>query len=1116
MTAPLPENEAARLEALYECKILDTAPEKAFDEITRLAAYICGTPIALVSLIDEHRQWFKSKVGIDTTETPRDVSFCAYVILQTDVLIVPNALEDERFATNPLVTSEPYIRFYAGVPLITPSGYALGSLCVIDYVPRELIPEHLAALQTLAQQVVTLIELRHNISDLKRATVELQARKQKRQRFFTQIAAGFGLASAILFGIGLVSYRSLTSLVQTSQWQIQHYKVLTELGDIRFQMQNAALARHRYITTGEERYLEPYYNTAEGIDREIEQLQQTIANNPDQKRRLATLLPLVTRKFTEIEQTNNLRRTRGFEAASEAVLVQNAKNLSDALETAIREMEKAENVLLTQRSLEAEAKARQTILTFSIGIFLTFFILTAVYYLIYREITERKQTEATLHQERDFTFAVMNTTGALIVVLDSQGRIVRFNLACEQITGYSFDEVKGKHFWDLFLIPEEVEQVRNMFKKQQSGQFPNHYENYWLTRDGDRRLIAWSNTALFAPEGAVEYIIGTGIDITERKQTESALRESEERFDAFMNNSPAVAFMKDEQGRYVYVNKPLEYLFNVKLNDLLGKTDFDWLPEATAKQVHENDLVVLAENRTVEVIETVPTPNGYSRDWLVFKFPCQDVSGRRLLGGVAIDITERKQVEEALRQSEEQIRLFVEQMPAAVAIFDRDMHYLVTSRQWLTDYNLGDRDLIGCSHYEVFPDFPEHWKEISLRGLSGATHKCQEERFQLADGTTEWIKWELQPWRTNTNDIGGIIMFAEVITERKQTAAALQEANEKLTSWVKELEQRNREIVLLGEMNGVLQVCHTIEEAYSAIAQLMEPLFPQTSGAIFLINTSKNLVEAVATWGSSQLSSEKLFTPDECWALRRGRPNLMQDIHSGLACKHLHPNTLHTEKSLCVPMMAQGEALGVLYLSSAELGQLTATKQQLAVTVAEHIAISLANLKLRQTLQNQSIRDPLTGLFNRRYMDESLERELHRANRNQQPLGIVMLDVDHFKLFNDRFGHEAGDLVLQELGHFLQKHIRGSDIACRYGGEELMLILPGAPLKVVKQRAEQLRAGMKNLNLQHHHQALGTITVSLGIACFPEHGLTGEAVIRSADTALYCAKREGRDRVCSA
>lgn len=361
----------------------------------------------------------------------------------------------------------------------------------------------------------------------------------------------------------------------------------------------------------------------------------------------------------------------------------------------------------------------------------------------------------------------------------------------------------------------------------------------------------------------------------------------------------------------------------------------------------------------------------------------------------------------------------------------------------------------------------------------------------------------------------GLVPFAGLtinrdITRRRQVEAQLKESEQNLKQWVSELEQRRSEISQLGELSDVLQACFTLDEAYSALGELLPHLFPETVGGVWVISESKTLVEAATTWGEHPACAA-LFEPTQCWALRRGRLYFLPDGHSQLRCQHIH--SPFPAQTLCVPMMAQGEALGILHLITTQSGHLPAAKQLLATTVAEHIAIALANLKLREALKNQSIRDPLTGLFNRRYMEESLEREMRRAERNEQPLGIIMLDVDHFKRFNDTFGHEAGDVVLRELGQFLKSMIRSSDIGCRYGGEEFMLLLPEASSEVVQQRAEQIRSGIKHLMLEHRRQSLGVITLSLGVANFPEHGSTAERVIRAADAALYQAKEGGRDQV---
>jgi diguanylate cyclase (GGDEF)-like protein/PAS domain S-box-containing protein len=355
------------------------------------------------------------------------------------------------------------------------------------------------------------------------------------------------------------------------------------------------------------------------------------------------------------------------------------------------------------------------------------------------------------------------------------------------------------------------------------------------------------------------------------------------------------------------------------------------------------------------------------------------------------------------------------------------------------------------------------------------------------------------------------------LAERRRAQAALQEATQRQGLSLAEVEQRTREIALLNQMADLLQACQTDEEAYDVIARFAGELFPTTTGALYVFNDSQNLVSAVADWGESSAVWQQ-FAPNECWALRRGRVHVHDADHVTPRCQHVRDSA--SPVYLCLPLMAQGELLGVLHLQldPAETGKegraaVSEPRQRLATTLADHIALALSNLKLRDTLRHQAIHDPLTGLFNRRYMEEFLDQELQRADRSRYTVGVIMLDIDHFKQLNDTYGHAAGDSVLRHLGQFLREHIRGGDVACRYGGEEFVLILPEALLEHVYERAALLRESVKQLRIMHEGQAVDPITLSLGVASFPMHGSDAEQLLRSADLALYQAKAEGRDRV---
>lgn len=329
-----------------------------------------------------------------------------------------------------------------------------------------------------------------------------------------------------------------------------------------------------------------------------------------------------------------------------------------------------------------------------------------------------------------------------------------------------------------------------------------------------------------------------------------------------------------------------------------------------------------------------------------------------------------------------------------------------------------------------------------------------------------------------------------------------------------ELEQRSQELALLGELGQLLSLCNTPGEAFEIAGPYARRLFPHLSGAVFVMNASRNSLEARAVWGHQP--PDPVITPDSCWALRQGQPHIVPIPAQSPMCAHVIASGQGNNPYLCVPLAAQGEVLGVLHLHCQGIADETCALEnirQLAETLAKHTALALANLNLRDTLRAQSIRDPLTNLFNRRYMEETLERELHRATRKGAPLGVVMIDVDHFKQFNDRHGHDAGDEYLRELAQLFLSKVRNDDVVCRFGGEEFLMILPDADLPSVLARAEEIRSKAQSMAVVFHQQPLPALTLSIGAAVYPHHGDAPQQVVRAADQALYKAKRNGRNQI---
>jgi diguanylate cyclase (GGDEF)-like protein/PAS domain S-box-containing protein len=599
------------------------------------------------------------------------------------------------------------------------------------------------------------------------------------------------------------------------------------------------------------------------------------------------------------------------------------------------------------------------------------------------------------------------------------------------------------------------------------------------------------------------------------------------------DNVPDSIFAKDPEGRYLFANKAFAKLHGGQVpDDLLGKTAFDLFPKEKATALHAEDLRLMnSRGAILESERTAVDPEGKVKWLQTTKVPLVDAN-EHVVGIVGLhrDITQRRDAEQRLRQSE--ANLAAAQRIAHFGSVEIDLLHLDDPEKFPVRWSDEVYRIFGFRPGEV---------EMTRQTFLGLVHPDERDQvlkaLQLAIQKAEPYTLDFRITRAdgavrNIHERGDFIFEPDThrplkmvgsiqdVTDHVQAEARLQKANHELAERVQELQQRTTEITLLSELGSRLQGCQSAEEAYVDISIAAEQLFPGWSGGLCVISASRTVVETIADWGKPA-QGERVFAPDECWALRLGRPQWFLSEERWAPCRHI--DLTNVTESLCVPLMSQGEALGILSLQKARAqGEQVSAPQssgeaerRLAAVLAEQIGLALGNLRLRETLRNQSICDSLTGLFNRRYMEESLEREFSRANRKKSRVALIMMDIDHFKRFNDTYGHQAGDALLRGLGDLLKRNTRGQDIACRYGGEEFAIVLSDTSLEGALQRSEILRQQVKQMCVEHASQLLGAISISMGVALYPDHGATIGDVLKAADQALYSAKREGRDRVCA-
>jgi diguanylate cyclase (GGDEF)-like protein/PAS domain S-box-containing protein len=708
-----------------------------------------------------------------------------------------------------------------------------------------------------------------------------------------------------------------------------------------------------------------------------------------------------------------------------------------------------------------------------------------------KDVTSERRA---LEQNRKLSLAVENSTD-LIAITNPDARVIYVNPAWLRVLGKREEEVLGRPFNIVLSRNNPAALAEEMAVKSYE---PSGWSGECLIAGagGKDILVSGRTTVIKDDEGRIIGSLGIARDISEKKAAEEKLRESEELFRQLAENIREVFFVNTpDMKQLIYVSPAYEELSG-RTREEAYRNPNAWVDTIPAE---DRERALRAFERAQKGEKTdmeyrFQRPDG-SRRWHRSRtYPVRDDQGRLTrVVGLSEDVTEQKNAEEELREAQEKLKLALEGVRESEELFRqlaeniREVFLAITPDPLRVIYvSPAYEEIWGRPVAELYerptawveaihPDDHE-WASDLVRRSQQREKTDMEYRIVRPDGSIRWIRHRTYPLHDTQGHFMRKVGFAEDITERKEAEAELREAQEKLNLALEEARQR---------------------------AVLSEKLTERPSRL------------GATTWRPSKPSA--LAIAGGCGGARR-TPSRTHPLRC--VARTCTPGV--TGGQVCVPLAAQGETLGLLYLQCGETSDAAEGKPaeatmaklaQRAELVGERLSLALANLKLREVLRHQSVRDPLTGLFNRRYMEETLDRELSRAARRNESVAVAMCDLDHFKQFNDSFGHEAGDLVLREMAAALQQNVRKGDIVCRFGGEEFALILPEATVEAAAERTETIRKEVEALALTYRGHTLGKITISIGIAMYPDDGSRAEDLVRASGQALYRAKAAGRDRV---
>lgn len=606
----------------------------------------------------------------------------------------------------------------------------------------------------------------------------------------------------------------------------------------------------------------------------------------------------------------------------------------------------------------------------------------------------------------------------------------------------------------------------------------------------------------------------TARNLAEREKVEQALRESEARLRSYFELPLiGIAITSLDKG-WLETNDRVCEILGYSRKALQQKTWAELThPSDLAADITQFNRVIAGEIDSYSLEKRFVRANGQAIP-TALSVACVRAADARPKYFVALiqDITERKQAEEELRITLHHLNALLASLYAGVLLVSDEGRIEFANQAFCDLFDLKEtpdrlRGLTGeemLRKIEAFHASPIEAR-MRIQEIVAQSQPVKGEELLMRDGRL-YVR-DYVPIFINGQRYGRLWQHVD-ITQRKQVEEALRAS-------LTQIQRHANEMTTLNRMNDLLLSCANFREAYAVIACGAKKLFAPYNGGLAVCQDDALELQVVVSWGASPSLCAN-FSRDDCWALQRGELHIVTDPAHDLRCRHFRgaPGNAY----LCVPLITQEQTLGLLQVSAPE-GLPNPAFEDLCIlttTVSESIKLTLSNLRLRAALREQAVRDPLTGLFNRRYLDETLPRELHHCQRSDEPLTVAMLDLDHFKQFNDAYGHEAGDTVLRAMGELLRSSLRGGDIACRYGGEELTIILPGAALTQAQIRLDHLRRAVMDLHLPYRWGELPAITVSIGVVEAQPGEADAGALLSRADAALYQAKAAGRNRVAVA